>query len=439
MRIRIAMTLWVGLLAVTGTVVAAAPLAHEQKAELIKDLSEGLNEIYVFPEVAEQMVKLINDNLEQGEYAGLDSLPAFTQRLTEDLQSISHDLHLRVRPTDPPPPTDPNADDADHDDGASDDARFNNFGFHKLERLPGNIGYLDLRGFSDAGGAGPTAVAAMNFLANSSALIIDLRQNGGGSPSMIQLISSYFFAEPQHLNTFYIRQTDSHKQFWTHANVDGPKMVDTPIYVLTSGRTFSAAEEFTYNLKNMERATIVGETTGGGAHPVTGMVSDMGGGHYAFASIPFGRAINPITKTNWEGTGVTPHIQVPAAQALRAAQVEILESLAAAEENPDRKFGFKWALEGLRAQLDATMLSSDMAAAYVGRYGPRSVSFEDGRLLYQREDGPRYELLAMGNDRFRIEEIDYFRVQFGRDDASRVVELTGLYADGRTAGNHRDN
>jgi len=416
------------------------PLLAEHKAELIGDLSRGLTEIYVFPDVADRMVQQIQGKLERGDYDELATLAAFTNQLTDDLQSISHDKHLHVSPTQPPPDSgDGQPDREEMRRRMLDDARFRNFGFEKIERLPGNIGYLDLRGFFDAEAGGDTAVAAMNFLANSSALIVDLRQNGGGSPSMIQLISSYFFDEPQHLNTFYIRRTDDHKQFWTQSNVRGPKMVDTPIYILTSGRTFSAAEEFTYNLKNMERATIVGETTGGGAHPVDGITSEMGGGNYARISMPFGRAINPITKTNWEGTGIEPHIQVPADKALDVAQAEILKTLAEKEEDPERRFGFRWAAEGLASSLHPVTLPPEAATAYTGQFGPRKIALEDGVLIYQRDDGPRYELVAMGDDRFRLEELAMFRIQFGRDETERVVELTGQYSNGQTDGNERSD
>jgi C-terminal processing protease CtpA/Prc len=192
--------------------------------------------------------------------------------------------------------------------------------------LPGNIGYLKLNGFVDAQIAGPTAVAAMNFLANADALIVDLRDNGGGSPSMIQLLSSYFFEERVHLNSFYIRRTDEWEEFWTHDQVQGPRMTEMPIFVLTSGRTFSAAEEFTYNLKNLERATIVGETTRGGAHPVTGSTIPFDGFTIGM-TIPYGRAVNPVTGTNWEGTGIDAHIEVPADDALDAAVREASRSI----------------------------------------------------------------------------------------------------------------
>lgn len=430
---------WTGgvlVLAVLGTAPHAedAPaLAREHKAELIRDLSASLNETYVFPDVAEEMVALINSELEQGAYDALDSVADLAARLTQDLQSISHDKHLNVRPFTPPAgasgePPDPE----EQRRLRMEAARRDNFGFHRLEILPGNVGYLDLRGFMDAGIAGPTAIAAMNFLANSSALIIDLRFNGGGSPSMIQLISSYLFDEPQHLNSFYIRRTDSTRQFWTQANVVGPKLVDVPVFVLTSGRTFSAAEEFTYNLKNMERATIVGETTGGGAHPVEGLISDMGDGFYARASIPFGRAVNPITGTNWEGTGVTPHVEIVADQAFERAQIEALALLTETTDDPGERLALEWAREGIEARLAPVTLSEVELEAYVGSYGPRRIIREGARLVYQRDDGPRYVLVPMGGDRFGIEQLDNFRIRFERNAAGRVVGLTGQYADGRT-------
>ena len=129
-----------------------------------------------------------------------------------------------------------------------------------------------------------------------------------------------------HLNDFYVRETDSKREFFTSADVAGRRYgKDKPVYVLTSNRTFSAAEEFTYDLKNLQRATIVGETTGGGAHP--GGVRPIT--QYFGIWLPTGRAINPITKTNWEGTGIEPHIKVPAEQALTAAHLDALKKVRA--------------------------------------------------------------------------------------------------------------
>jgi hypothetical protein len=412
---------------------AAEPLTAERRAAIVERISESLRDIYVFPDVAEEMATHLSTQLEAGAYDDLTAVPEFAERLTEELQAISHDLHLRVFPV---PPDAPQAGEEEAPEAAAarrqrryEEARRRNFGFERVERLPGNIGYLDLRGFVDASMGGDTAEGAMAFLAGSDALIIDLRRNGGGSPSMIQLITSYFFDEPVHLNSFYVRREDRTDQFWTQAHVSGRRMTEVPIYVLTSHRTFSAAEEFTYNLKNLERATIVGETTGGGAHPVDlAAYPDLGVG----ASVPFGRAINPITGTNWEGTGVEPDIAVPAGEALAVAQLEATRKLLEQATEETQRQELRWQLTGLElARQPAPQLSAEQLAAYAGTYGPRRIWVEDGSLRYQRAPNPPTTLMPLAEDLFAMEGTEDFRVRFTRDDSGAVTELVGLYADGR--------
>jgi hypothetical protein len=285
---------------------------------LVESLAETMEERYVFEDVGHEIGAHLRQQLWNGAYEGL-SLDELTGLLTRDLRSVNDDRHLGARRL---PERDESAPDPDPEERRRqwlEQARSTNFGFQKIEILDGNVGYLDLRGFSDPTAAGDTAVAAMAFLANADSIVIDLRRNGGGDPKMIQLLSSYFFAEPTHLNSFFMRGQEQLDQFWTLPHVPGKKMVDTPLYVLTSRSTFSAAEEFTYNMKNLERATIIGETTGGGAHP--GGTHEIEGLITVF--IPDGRAINPITETNWEGTGVEPHVSVPSTRALEVALEQI--------------------------------------------------------------------------------------------------------------------
>src|SRR5262249_11866225 len=260
---------------------------------------QKLNESYVFPEVAKKMEAAVRARVDAKEYDGITSAKALAKALTDHLQEVSRDKHLRVSYSyDPLPlkkkPAGPSPQEGERMQAS---AARRNFGFEKVERLAGNVGYLDLRGFQNPEAAGETAVAAMNFLAHTDALLIDLRQNGGGSPAMVALLSSYLFAQPTHLNDLYFRPNDATHQWWTLPYVPGTRYAGKDVYVLTSRRTFSAAEEFTYNLQNLKRATIVGETTGGGAHP-GGMVPITE--HFAMF-VPTGRAINPISKTNWEG------------------------------------------------------------------------------------------------------------------------------------------
>lgn len=190
-----------------------------------------------------------------------------------------------------------------------------NCGFEKAEHVPPNIGYLKFNLFADPEICAPTAIAALNFLADSDALIIDLRDNNGGSSGMVTLIASYLFAEPTHLNDAYNRANNTTIQFWTSSYVSGKRFIDKPVFVLTSKKTFSAAEDFSYALKNLKRATLIGEATGGGAHPVQPHRIDD---HFSIIA-PFARSISPITKSDWEGSGVEPDIRVPADDALREA------------------------------------------------------------------------------------------------------------------------
>ncbi len=268
----------------------------------------------------------------------------------------------------------------------------------------------------------------MNFLANCYAVIIDLRENGGGSPTMVQLISSYFFEEATHLNNFYIREADTIKQFWTQSHIEGPSLADKPLYILTARRTFSGAEEFTYNMKNLERATIIGETTGGGAHPTTTVVfPDLG----VKLGVPFGRAVNPITMTNWEGTGIEPHIQVPQQDALEVAKYEALKKLYEEAEIPELKESLGWALERYEAIREPFKIDEKTMKSYAGKYGPRNILFEDGQLYYQREERPKFRMYAISETMFCFDELDFFRLEVVVGDDGVPTILRGHYDSGR--------
>ena len=322
------------------------------RAAVIESAIKNLNEAYVFPEVAKKMEQALRERVANKEYDSVTSAKAMAEKLTTDLQAVSHDKHLRVRYSYEAIPERHNAEEptAEEIEQFKTYLRQTNYGFEKVERLPGNVGYLDLRGFNPAEFAADTGAAAMNFLANTDALIVDLRRNGGGDPAMVAFLTSYIFgAEPVHLNDLYFRPEDSTRQWWTLPHVPGKRFGDKKeVYVLTSKRTFSAAEEFTYNLKNLKRATIIGETTGGGAHP--------GGGRRLNAHfqmfVPSGRAINPISKTNWEGTGVEPDVKVPAEQALKVAHVAALNKIIDRETNAERKEALKGALDTAQKELD---------------------------------------------------------------------------------------
>lgn len=412
------------------------PIDDAAKAAVVDSLTKALDDIYVFPDVARKMVKTIKSNLRRGKYKEAGTGTEFAGMLTHDMFEIAHDRHLHIdyMPGDPRFAFRDTLTEED-EQGIFNTLAADNFGFYRLERLPGNIGYLDLRAFYDARWAGRTAIAAMNFLAHSDAIIIDLRRNGGGNPSMIQLISSYFFDEPVHLNDFYVRASDETKQFWSQAYVEGPRMADTDLYILTSSYTFSGAEEFTYNMKNLERATVIGETTGGGAHPVEIHVWPE---LKMSLSVPFGRAVNPISGTNWEGTGIEPHIQVPEGEALEVAHLKALEKLAGkAGEGPERA-RLLWDIDRLKAMTNEVEIDADIMRKYAGTYGPRKLTLENGALYYRRSQGPRMKMIPMTETTFMFEELDGFKLEIELDGAGNPVAALGHYREGRVDRTDRD-
>jgi len=292
----------------------SSDLDESERVEIVRHIGVMLNKHYVFPEIATECADHLQAVHEAGVFDELTSPQAFATSLTTTLQSVSHDKHMRVRLNTRAPAADHQADQANAQALQAERVRRNNYGFNGIERFEGNIGYIDLRSFSGSPDASTTAAAVMGYLANSDALIYDLRNNGGGSPEMVRFLCSYLFDEPTHLNSLYWRQGDVTQEFWTQ-EVPGLSMASVPVFVLTSQRTFSAAEEFTYNLSTRKRATIVGETTGGGANPGGSVPINRRFSMF----VPTGRAINPITGTNWEGVGVVPDVAVEADTALETS------------------------------------------------------------------------------------------------------------------------
>jgi hypothetical protein len=295
-------------------------------AEVVRNLSERLRTLYVFPDVADQICARLQEHLDDGVYSDITEGEFLALALTVHMQEVSHDEHLWVRWHPEPLPDDegPLRHNQEWTDERRQEAKLDNYGFHRVERLPGNVGLVDIRYFHRAEWCGDTAVAAMNFLANAHALIVDLRQCRGGSPGMVALISSYLFGEePVHLGSIYWRDDDAIQQYWTLPHVPGKRLSDQSVYVLTSKETFSGGEAFAYHLQAHGRATLVGEKTDGGAHPGASYRVHP---HFE-AFIPIGRAINPITGEDWEGSGVVPDVSVSPEQALDVAYRMALESV----------------------------------------------------------------------------------------------------------------
>lgn len=320
----------------------------KEKKEVIDSIAKLLKDNYVFPDMGVKLGEYIIAKHKKGDYDNFNDVKKFAAQLTSDLQEVSKDLHLRVI-------FDPRAAKeqlypkkfTDEELEAQRNwkltlGQLQNFGFENVKILDGNIGYLKLTGFFSLENAGPTAVAAMNFLANTFAVIIDLRESGGGSPQMGQLLATYFLdKEPVLLNSIYTRVKDETNQYWSLPYVPGKMMTDTDIFLLTSKDTFSAPEGFAYMLQQQKRATVIGETTRGGAHPgETKPVNER-----FLLWIPMARVIDPISKTNWEGVGVKPDIETTKEQALITAHIEALKKAIEKEKRSNIKAGLEGILE----------------------------------------------------------------------------------------------
>jgi C-terminal processing protease CtpA/Prc len=299
------------------------PATHR---EIVQSLSDKLKAYYVFPDIAEQISTCLQKHLDEGAYTGIDEGEFLAFALTMHLQEVNHDEHLWVKWHAEPLPEDEGAlrHNRDWQDERMLEARLDNYGLYKVDRLPGNVGYIDIRYFHRPAWGGDTAVAAMTFLAYTNALIIDLRKCTGGYPGMIALILSYLFGEqPIHLSSIYWRDEDITQQYWTLPYVPGKHFSDKPVYVLTSKVTFSGGEEFASILQTRKRAIVIGDKTDGGAHPGTSYRLHP---HFE-VFIPIGRTINPVTGTDFESIGVTPDILIPQEQAFTAAYQMALQAV----------------------------------------------------------------------------------------------------------------
>lgn len=297
-------------------------------AALIDDALIVLCGRYVFPDRAAAAADTIRARRADGGYDGLDE-QALADRLTADLFAVCADKHLRVRVRDGQLPASPT--DAEFEAAWHEQLRLNNYGIARVERLDGNVGYLDLQQITDASVGGRAIGAAMELVSHTDALIIDLRRNRGGSPDGVILWNSYLFPDGStHLNDIYDGASGKTRQYWSLAHLPGARYLSRPVYVLTSERTFSGGEEFCYNLKAQRRATLVGQTTRGGAHPTKIFPLSP----TLEITVPIARSINPVTGTNWEGTGVEPDVVVPAAEAFAVAYREALRDVLTAATSP---------------------------------------------------------------------------------------------------------
>ena len=319
------------------------PLSKEFKTQTVDALVTAMKEDYVFPDIADKVDSNLHERLQKGDYDSVEKGADFAKLLSEHMNAICKDAHLNVRFSKDPLPIRAERKEPSKEEIAAMERRMRlmNGGISGAERFIGNVGYIDTTNFMDLNFAKKPIAAAMQLVENTDALIIDMRYNGGGSPETVQFFCSYLFDEkPVHLNTLEFRG-GTKEEFWTLKELPGQRYVSKEVYVLCSKRTGSAAEEFCYNLKNLKRVTLIGESTWGGANP--GGVERLNDHFQVF--IPNGRAVNPYTKTNWEGTGVEPDIKIAPADALKTAHTMAIKKLLEAATSPQEKQRLTQALE----------------------------------------------------------------------------------------------
>jgi tetratricopeptide (TPR) repeat protein len=285
-------------------------LNKQDKKEVITKIQKLLKDHYIFPDSTLIFEQKLQQNLESGVYDALDDSKAFAQNVTRDLQMITHDKHIKLRLIEASDVSEKKEGSLHHPVRLFRLGQKEHMGYFRLEWLEGNIGYLDLRRFYSPSVSGKMLTHAMHFLSSANAIIIDLRKNQGGDLDPVFL--SYFLNHPVQLSSIYYREGDYTQEIWTIEKIEGKRMTDIPLFLLIGKETFSAAEAFAYDLKVLKRAVLAGEPTKGGAHSVDLYKIDDRFEIYISTS----RFINPVTRSNWEGSGVVPDIMIPEEQAL---------------------------------------------------------------------------------------------------------------------------
>ncbi|MBO9714105.1 S41 family peptidase [Sphingomonas sp.] len=379
---------------------------------------------YVLPARRPALDAALAKGLADGRYAVTDP-GELARRITDDLFAVAHDKHLGLN-------FDPRQsaalagasgrDDAENNPVFDEFARTHNHGVSELKVLDGNVRYLRYDGFLWTGAQSEAAIdSAMAFLRGGDAIIIDLRTNGGGSPDAVRRIASYFVPAGVKLVTFHLR-SDPPTVSTTDKDVPGGRIAGVPVYVLASGRSASAAEEFLSHAKLQKFGTLVGETSAG-----AGYRNELIGIPQGFVlSVSIGRPELP-DGSDWEAKGVAPDIAASAPDALARAQIAALDTLAAKAQGP-RRAELGWLADAQRARVAPAPLARPLAA-YAGRYGPRTISVEDGKLVYRRDGGVTTALLPLGPDRFVMEADSGTQIRFTLTGGA-VTGFELLNADG---------
>ena len=395
--------------------------------------------LYPVPELGKRTSAELTRRMGSGEYDGI-TLPArLAARVTSDLEAVSHDKHLELL-YDPVMAAElAHGGPSDAETGLTpsqiESARWENYGFKEVRMLEGQVGYLDLRMFFAPRYAGPTAAAAMGFLAGSKAVIIDLRRNGGGWDGMVTMLAGYFLDLKEAKLMALSRSTLDGSYFASvvPAYLPGPNLSEVPVYLLTSPVTASAAEAFVSILTHASpNVTVVGETTAGAENPVEWVPLKAG----FVLQTPCYRKLFFGSRPAWEGTGLVPDIKVPADTAFDAAYQDALRMLSARLTGTVAREKLRWARDDLRARRTPHVIARHLLSDYAGRYRGARVTLSGNALVVEFTGRPANRLLAINDDTFVVAERDDLHIHFVRKDGT-VVGFERVYSDGYLAMHER--
>lgn len=417
--------------------VAAAnepPLTAADKQKVVEQLGAALETNYVFPDKVKGIVAALRARLEAGRYNAVSDKRALARALTEDLVAASGDLHFFVG-VDPAfvadftARKDPVRVAALRDQERRDEAR-ENFGFTDVRQLEGNVAYIGISHFADPELAYGAAAAAMRLVENSDAVIYDLRYNNGGHLEMAQLLASQLFRgdKDQALFQYYYNNEDGdriERGQWVLPALPAGRLTGKPVYILTGSTSFSAAEWFAYSLRKLGRATLVGERTAGGAHPVDRRPVNAD----FFVQVPIGQIHDPVDRDDFEGTGVVPDHPIASANALPLAHRLALADLA--RTDPARQTDADWFAPVLAARIRPVRLMPADLRRLAGRYEGRRIDLVDGKPVYVWRERFRLALEPLGPDLFAIEGVRDFRLRVVRKE-KRIVALERINRDATT-------
>lgn len=397
----------------------------QQKQVLINTAIAQLKENYIFPERVTKIEAVIKKKFDTKEYSSFNTLFDFLEHLNSDFETSGSDKHLDIF-------YGPKIVLKIKNDTLPEQKKiappeyvkmlqYENFKLRKAERLDGNMGYFKLNGFVELEYSKEAIISAMNFLANSSAFILDLRENRGGSAETASFLMSYFLPDSTKLSEFKKRKGNEVVQLWTSNDTGIKKLLNVPLYILVSSKTSSGAEQVAYRLQQFKRATIIGEQTNGEGNPgMRFIINDK-----LYMMIPTAVNVNAVTGTNWDRVGITPDIKTTATDAYAKAIVEVCQVLSKAGNNNI----YKWISPEYEAQLHPEFASVEFINSIIGSYAEgKKINQENGSLYYTTESSKR-KMIYMGNQMFLMDGRNDYRMRFPKT-TKRVEFVEFIWNDG---------